>query len=119
MYNRLGFAEVLKEFPNCEYKSGSALRSAFSKYLPDLYTPENNGSELRIKMGEQITVDGETKAIGEWAREYDLPVWKIRQRLEYGVSGRDLLKKNGLTRIRSSIRARHITAMPSLRANSA
>jgi len=66
------------------------------RYIPDLYKPENNGAALRIKMGEQITIDGVTKAIGEWAREYGLPVGKIRQRLDYGITGKDLLKKEWL-----------------------
>jgi len=95
-YSRRGFAEVKKDFPDCEYKAGNALRNAFIRYIPDLYKPENNGAALRIKMGEQITIDGVTKAIGEWAREYDLSVGKIRQRLDYGITGKDLLKKEWL-----------------------
>ena len=42
-------------------------------------------------MGRQIEIDGVTKTIGEWSKESGIPVWKIAQRLKYGIIGKDLL----------------------------
>lgn len=87
---------VMRDFPDCKY-SGSSLRAMFLRYIPDLYKPSAESQKaLRIKSGEQVVIDGMSKAIGEWAREYGLPVWKIRQRLDQGVTGKDLLKKESL-----------------------
>lgn len=90
-YNKGGYRAVKKDFPDCPY-SGSSLRRQFRSYISDIYRPsESNRKELRIKMGRQIEIDGVTKAIGEWSRESGIPVWKIAQRLKYGITGKDLL----------------------------
>ena len=93
-YNSGGYKAVKRDFPDCPY-SATSLRQQFRTYIPDVYHPsEASRIELRNKMGQQITIDGVTKAIGEWSKESNIPVWKIYQRLKYGITGKKLLSQN-------------------------
>lgn len=95
-YNSGGYKAVKRDFPDCPY-SATSLRQQFRTYIPDVYRPsEASRIELRNKMGQQIIIDGVTKAIGEWSKESGIPVWKIYQRLKQGVTGKKLLSQNDI-----------------------
>ena len=90
-YKKGGYRQVVQDFPNCKY-SPSGLRAYFSRWIPDLYNPKTkNYTNLK---GIDVTINGITKKIGEWARESGISTELIRKRLKAGISDDKLLTSN-------------------------
>lgn len=77
------------------YQDGYKLTRINDKkhFTPDncKWIPEN---EYLLKHKDYIEINGTTKSISAWAKEYSLSVYMIKKRLEEGITGEDLLKKH-------------------------